>query len=62
MATVLEAGVMVKLGASPTVTATVVEAVRVPDMPLMVTVVVAAAAVAVALKVTVLVPVVGFVP
>lgn len=55
-------GVIVKLGAVPTVSATVVLAVKLPELPLMVTVEVPAAAVVLAANVTTLLPVVGLVP
>ncbi len=52
----------VKLGAAVTVTDTVVEAVRPPDVPVIVTVVVPVAAVLLAVSVSTLGPVAGFVP
>jgi hypothetical protein len=52
----------VKLGAGFTVTATVVVAVRLPDVPVTVTAVVPVLAVVLAMNVSTLLPVVGFVP
>lgn len=55
------AGVNVKLGASVTVIATVVEAVNVPEVPVMVTLAVPPTAVAAAAKVATVEPVAGLV-
>jgi len=52
----------VKLGAALTVSATVVVVVRLPEVPLMVTVAVPVLAVVLAVSVSTLLPVVGFVP
>ena len=52
----------VKLGAALTVRATLVVALRFPEVPLMVTVVVPVLAVPLAVSVSTLLPVVGFVP
>jgi hypothetical protein len=62
--TVSEVGeaAIVKLGAGLTVTATVVVALRLPEVPLMVTVAVPVVAVLLAVSVSTLLPVVGFVP
>jgi hypothetical protein len=52
----------VKLGAGLTVSATLVVALRLPEVPLMVTVAVPVLAVLLAVSVSTLLPVVGFVP
>ena len=59
-----EAGeaVRVKLGPGLTVKATVVDAVRLPEVPVMVTVAAPVVAVLLAVSVSVLLPVVGLVP
>jgi hypothetical protein len=54
--------VSVKLGAALTVSATLVVALRLPDVPLMVTVAVPVLAVPLAVSVSTLLPVVGLVP
>jgi hypothetical protein len=61
-ATAAVVGASVKLGAAFTVSDTVVEAVRVPEVPEIVTVEVPVVAVLVAVKVMPLEPVAGFVP
>jgi len=54
--------VSLKLGAGLTVSATLVVALRLPEVPLMVTVAVPVLAVPLAVSVSTLLPVVGFVP
>ena len=62
MVSELGEAVSVKLGAALTVSATLVVALRFPEVPLMVTVVVPVLAVPLAVSVSTLLPVVGFVP
>ena len=62
MVSELGEAVSVKLGAALTVSATLVVALRLPDVPLMVTVAVPVLAVPLAVSVSTLLPVVGLVP
>jgi len=62
MVSELGEAVSVKLGAALTVSATLVVALRLPEVPLMVTVAVPVLAVPLAVSVSTLLPVVGFVP